>query len=84
MVLAYASLQLPGRTADIFCSTAADKRVHDHISAVDRQLVFEIEADQRSSSGKRFEGRRWKSLLKRVVDATVNDVSDLVTFEGQA
>ena len=43
MMLTYAGLQLPGRTANIFCSTTADKRVHNHILTVDRQLVLEIE-----------------------------------------
>ena len=48
MMLTDASLQLPGRTANIFCSATADKIVHDHIVAMDRQLVFEVEVDQQS------------------------------------
>ena len=72
MMLANASLELPGRTANIFCSTTADKRVHDHILAVDRQLVFVVETDQRSSGSKRFESGRWKRPLERVLNATID------------
>ena len=48
MMLTDASLQLPGRTANIFCSATADKRVHDHVVAGDWRLVFEVEVDQSS------------------------------------
>ena len=80
-MLTFAGLQLPGRTANIFCSATADKRVHDHIVAVDWQLVFEVEVDQRSGCSKRLQGSRWESPLKRVVDATINNGGEVVTFE---
>ena len=83
MMLTDASLQLPGRTTNIFCSATADERVHDHILAVDRQLVYVVEADRQSSCAERFESGRWERSLERVVDASVDYASSLVTSERE-
>ena len=46
LMLRNARCELPSRTANIFCSTAAGELVHKHILALDWHLVFETEAEQ--------------------------------------